>query len=94
MACKQSVKGFTLNCTLPHFYLCDYIAQTITTNYILQNFVGGITPFLGPSGYFRRASLTDHHFSCCACCGRNAAKATIFTVKCFLRTFDLTEVRS
>ena len=67
MVYKQSAKGFILNCTLPHFYLRDYIAQTITTNYILQNFVGGITPFLGTSVYFRRASLTDHHFSCCAC---------------------------
>ena len=65
MVCKQLAKGFILNCTLPHFYLRDYIAQTITTNYILQNFVGGITPFLSTSVYFRRASLTDHHLGAC-----------------------------
>ena len=29
MVCKQSAKGFILNCTLPRFYLRDYIAQTV-----------------------------------------------------------------
>lgn len=65
------------NCTLPHFYLRDYIAQTITANYILQNFVGGIAPFLGPSVYFRGAGLTNHHFRRCICCRRNTAKAAV-----------------
>ena len=76
MVCKQSAKGFILNCTLPHFHLRDYITQTITTNHILQNFVGGITPFLSTSVYFHRASLTNHHFRRCICRRRNTAKAT------------------
>ena len=77
MVCRLSAKGFILNRTLPHFHLRDYIKQTINTNYILQNFVGGITPFLGTSVYFRAAGLTDHHFRRCICCRRNAAKATV-----------------
>lgn len=77
MVYKQSAKGFILNCTLPHFHLRDYITQTITTNHILQNFVGGITPFLSTSVYFHRASLTNHHFRRCICRRRNTAKATV-----------------
>ena len=65
---KRNAKGFILNCTLPHFHLRDYITQTITTNRVLQNFVGGITPFLSTSVYFHRASLTDHQFRRCIHC--------------------------
>ena len=36
MVCKQSAKGFTLNCTLPHFYLCDYIAQPVWSDPVFK----------------------------------------------------------
>lgn len=88
--CAQSAKGFILNCTPAHFYLRDHVAQTVATNDVLQNFSGGITPLLGTSVYFYRASLTDHHFRCCTCCGRNVAKAAIHIAVSFELNFSAT----
>lgn len=88
--CKQSAKSFILNCTLPHFYLRDYVAQTVASNDVLQNFIGSITPLLGTSVYFYRAGLTDHHFRCCTCCGRNAVKAAIHIAVPFELNFSAT----
>lgn len=88
--CKQSAKGFILNCTLPHFYLRDNVAQTVATNDVLHNFIGCITPLLGTSIYFYRAGLTDHHFRCFTCCGRDAAKAAIHIAVPFKFNFSAT----
>ncbi|MBC5717465.1 hypothetical protein LI148_02780 [Colidextribacter sp. 210702-DFI.3.9] len=68
---------YPLNRPFPHLYFGDYIAQTIFPNHVLQNFVGSITPLLCTSVNFHRASLTDHHFGRCICCGGNAAKAAV-----------------